>query len=110
MSAGSRNGPRIRSALSQVGPNSAKSAQRRSRRSSASPEPDAARRKAEAEGAGVAEAAVDAVIDVERVAAPQLHLHDDRPAARDQRAAGLGPQPHAVAGTRAGGRALIAAM
>ena len=51
-------------------------------------------RKAKAGRAGVRQAAVDAVIDVERVAATALHLDDDRGAASDQRAAWLGPQRH----------------
>jgi hypothetical protein len=55
-------------------------------------EADAARRKAEPKGAGIAEIAVDSIIDVERVAAPQLH--HDRPASRYERPPGLCPQPY----------------
>src|ERR1700680_1925340 len=54
--------------------------------------PDAPRREAEPGRAGIAQAAVDAVIDIERIAAPQVDLHDQRAAGRDERPARLGPQ------------------
>src|SRR5712691_5959188 len=38
--------------------------------------PDASRRETEAGPSGIAQAAIDAIIDVERIAAPQLHLYD----------------------------------
>src|SRR5205814_181111 len=58
---------------------------------------DAPGREAEAGTPGIAEAAIDTVIDVKRVAAAQLDLHHDRAAAGHQRPTGLGPEPHTLA-------------
>src|SRR6202011_5215601 len=48
--------------------------------------------EAKTQRAGVAQAAIHAVVDIERVAPAQLHLDDDRAAAGDERPPGFGPQ------------------
>src|SRR5258708_26783288 len=50
-----------------------------------------ARREAKAWPAGIAEAAIDAVDDVERLATPQLHLDDNRSPPADERPPRLRP-------------------
>ena len=57
-------------------------------------ETNAARWETEAERAGVAQIAVDAVIDKQHSAAPLLHLNHHRSAAGDEGAARLGPEPN----------------
>src|SRR5690242_15514350 len=80
-------------AVSRVAGRAPQLERRRRRRACRSPGADQAHREAEAGHAGIRQAAVDAVVDVERVAPAQLDLHDHRGARADDGAAGLGPEP-----------------
>ena len=62
---------------------------------------DQPHRVAKPQRSGIGEAAIDAVIDIQRLTTPRLHLHHHRGSGGDQRSAGFRPEAGARAGSAA---------